>query len=72
MPYVLQVKYLALRIADKPSDSRAHCWVSLLGLSPIAITGLEIYDLGAGQHDLTLPVPTSIEPFRITRDSVVT
>ena len=33
------------------------------------VTGLEIYDLGAGQHDLTLPVPTSIEPFPITRDT---
>jgi hypothetical protein len=28
-----------------------------------AITGLEIYDLGAGQDDLVLPVPASIAPF---------
>jgi hypothetical protein len=28
------------------------------------VTGLEVYDLGAGPHDLTLPVPDSIEPFR--------
>jgi hypothetical protein len=28
-----------------------------------AITGLEIYDLGAGDHDLALPVPASIEPW---------
>jgi hypothetical protein len=27
---------------------------------PDAITGLEIYDLGAGEGDLVLPVPTSI------------
>jgi hypothetical protein len=27
------------------------------------VTGLEIYDLGAGPHDLTLPIPASIEPF---------
>ena len=28
---------------------------------PDAITGLEIYDLGAGDEDLRLPVPDSIE-----------
>jgi hypothetical protein len=27
---------------------------------PDAITGLEIYDLGAGDDDLVLPVPTSV------------
>lgn len=27
------------------------------------VTGLEVYDLGAGPHDLTLPVVESIEPF---------
>lgn len=29
---------------------------------PDAITGLEIYDLGAGDGDLVLPEPESIEP----------
>jgi hypothetical protein len=29
-----------------------------------AITGLEIYDLGAGDCDLVLPVPGSIEPWK--------
>ena len=28
-----------------------------------AITGLEIYDLGAGDDDLVLPVPTSVIPW---------
>ena len=28
-----------------------------------AITGLEIYDVGAGDNDLLLPVPTSISPW---------
>jgi hypothetical protein len=28
-----------------------------------AITGLEIYDLGAGDTDLVLPVPTSVVPW---------
>src|SRR5262245_42317507 len=28
-----------------------------------AITGLEVYDAGAGQHDLHLPVPESIRSF---------
>ncbi|MGC4082796.1 MAG: hypothetical protein QM736_11955 [Vicinamibacterales bacterium] len=28
-----------------------------------AITGLEIYDLGAGKDDLLLPVPTSVIPW---------
>lgn len=28
-----------------------------------AITGLEIYDLGAGDIDLKLPVPSSIKPW---------
>lgn len=28
-----------------------------------AITALEIYDLGAGDHDLLLPVPTSVIPW---------
>jgi len=28
-----------------------------------AITGLEIYDLGAGENDLKLPIPSSIKPF---------
>ena len=27
------------------------------------ITGLEVYDLGAGEDDLTLPEPESIRPF---------
>jgi hypothetical protein len=27
------------------------------------VTGLEIYDLGAGDDDLRLPSPTSIQPF---------
>jgi hypothetical protein len=31
------------------------------------ITGLEVYDLGAGPHDLTLPVPASIEVFPSNR-----
>jgi len=31
---------------------------------PDAITGLEIYDLGAGDDDLALPAPGSIEPWR--------
>ncbi len=30
---------------------------------PDAITGLEIYDLGAGEGDLALPVPASIVPW---------
>jgi hypothetical protein len=30
---------------------------------PDAITGLEIYDLGAGDDDLVLPKPGSIEPW---------
>jgi len=30
---------------------------------PDAITGLEVYDLGAGGDDLGLPVPGSIRPF---------
>jgi hypothetical protein len=30
------------------------------------ITGLEVYDLGAGEDDLTLPVPESIRPFEAT------
>ena len=30
---------------------------------PDAITGLEIYDLGAGEGDLVLPVPASIMPW---------
>ena len=29
-----------------------------------AVTGLEVYDLGAGQGGLVLPVPDSIMPFR--------
>ena len=29
-----------------------------------AVTGLEIYDLGAGEGDLRLPAPRSIRPFR--------
>ena len=29
---------------------------------PDAITGLEIYDLGTGDDDLVLPVPTSVIP----------
>ncbi len=31
--------------------------------TPKIITGLEIYDLGAGDKDLTLPRPESIQPF---------
>jgi hypothetical protein len=30
---------------------------------PDAITGLEIYDVGAGDGDLVLPVPTSVIPW---------
>jgi len=29
-----------------------------------AVTGLEVYDLGAGEDDLKLPIPTSIRRFR--------
>ena len=29
-----------------------------------AVTGLEIYDLGAGDDDLVLPIPGSIEPWK--------
>jgi hypothetical protein len=36
--------------------------VIVWGLSD-AVTGLEIYDLGAGDCNLVLPVPDSIEPF---------
>lgn len=31
--------------------------------TPQVITGLEIYDLGAGDNDLKLPNPDSIQPF---------
>ena len=34
---------------------------------PDAITGLEIYDLGAGDADLVLPVPTSVIPWSSPR-----
>jgi hypothetical protein len=30
---------------------------------PEAVTGLEVYDLGAGDDDLRLPVPASIAPW---------
>jgi len=33
-----------------------------------AITGLEIYDLGAGDDDLLLPVPTSVVPWERTKN----
>lgn len=36
--------------------------VIVWGTSEI-ITGIEIYDLGAGENDIKLPMPDSIQPF---------
>jgi hypothetical protein len=61
---------------DAPSDERSGVIADATGQTPRggqvgvivwgrsdAITGLEIYDLGAGDDDLVLPVPTSVIPW---------
>jgi hypothetical protein len=32
-----------------------------------AVTGIEVYDLGAGDGDLKLPLPSSLEPFEVMK-----
>lgn len=34
---------------------------------PDAVTGLEVYDLGAGEDDLTLPAPASIKSWQTSQ-----
>ena len=56
--------YISHPIADGMGTTPAggEVGVSVWG-HPDAVTGLEIYSLGAEDHDLKLPLPDSIHPF---------
>ena len=66
----------SVNFAAPPSDERSTLIADGTGVTPRggqvgvivwgrsdAITGLEIYDRGAGDDDLVLPVPTSVVPW---------
>jgi hypothetical protein len=51
-------------IADAAGETPAGGMVGLLIWGTAnAVTGIEVYDLGAGEGDIKLPVPGSIRPF---------
>ena len=55
---------------DSPASDRRSTLIAdgvIVWGRPDAITGLEIYDLGAGDADLVLPVPTSVIPWSSPR-----
>lgn len=53
-----------IQLADAVGSTLAGGTVGLIVWgTPDAVTGVEVYDLGAGDGDLRLPVPASIVPW---------